>query len=140
VIYIILAELVMLVHFSFLAFVVFGALLVAWRKWVALLHIPAFVWGALISFMGWPCPLTPLENHFLRLGGREGYDTGFIEHYIAPVLYPEGLTRTDQVVMGAGLLVLNVALYSWIFRRTRGPEQGASDRARSSSGRAGSRG
>ncbi len=123
-IYRILAELTMLVHFAFLLFVVFGAFLVMWRRWIALLHVPAFVWGALISLMGWICPLTPLENHFLRLGGAEGYDTGFIEHYIAGILYPAGLTRMHQIVMGVGVLVLNGALYAWMLlnsRSRRGP-------------------
>jgi len=114
-IYRILAELTMLAHFAFLLFVALGAFLVHWRRWIALIHVPAFLWGALISLMGWICPLTPLENHFLRMSGVEGYDTGFIEHYIAGVLYPAGLTRIHQIVMGVAVLVLNAGLYAWIF-------------------------
>jgi len=119
VIYRILAELTMLVHFAFLLFVVVGGFLVLRWRWVALLHVPAFLWGALISLMGWICPLTPLENRFLRLGGQEGYDTGFIDHYIVPILYPTGLTRTHQIVMGVAVLVLNGAVYLWVLVRAR---------------------
>ncbi len=116
-IYRLLADLVMLVHFAFLLFVAVGAFLLLWRKWVAVLHVPAFLWGALISLAGWICPLTPLENHLLRLGGKEGYEGGFIDHYIAGILYPQGLTRTHQLVLGVGVLLLNGALYAWIFLR-----------------------
>ncbi len=122
--YRLLAELTMLAHFGFLVFVVLGALLVLRWPWLALLHIPAFLWGALISFMGWVCPLTPLENRFLRLSGEEGYDTGFIEHYITGILYPTGLTRTSQIAMGVLVLLLNGALYGWILHRRRKERKG----------------
>jgi hypothetical protein len=119
-IYRVLADVVMVVHFTFLAFVTLGAALVFWKRWIALLHVPAFLWGALISLAGWICPLTPLENHLLHLGGARGYDTGFIDHYIAPILYPAGLTRSRQIVMGVAVLVLNGALYAWILVREKG--------------------
>ena len=63
------------------------------------------------------CPLTPLENR-LRLAAGEAPDMGtFIEQYILPVMYPAGLTRTVQLVLAVGLVVLNVAVYAWVIRR-----------------------
>lgn len=114
-----LADIVMVTHLAFVLFVVFGGLLVLrWRRWVWL-HFPAFVWGVVIELTGWICPLTPFENYLRRRGGEEGYETGFIDHYITPVLYPEGMTRSDQIILGALVLLINIAVYSWLLWRWR---------------------
>lgn len=114
--YRVLADLVMAIHLAFVLFVAFGGLLVIrWRRW-AWLHVPAVIWGALMELAGWICPLTPLENHYRRLGGDKGYAGGFINQYITPVLYPEGLTRRDQVVIGLLVLVINCMVYGLVLR------------------------
>lgn len=107
---------VALAHLAFILFVIGGAFAVL--KWprLAWIHIPAAVWGALIEFAGWPCPLTRFENDLLRKAGRAGYDTGFIEHYIFALVYPAGLTRGIEVTIGLFVLVLNVAVYVRAFR------------------------
>lgn len=105
------ADLVLLAHLLFIVFVVVGGFL-AWRwRWVPWLHVPAAIWGALIEFSGWVCPLTPLENSLRRQAGQVGFDGGFIEHYLMPVIYPGGLTRTIQVVLGMLVLLVNVVAY-----------------------------
>ena len=115
--YRILADLVVVVHFAFLIFVVAGGLLVLrWRR-AAWLHVPCALWGAWIEFAGWICPLTPLEVNLRRQAGQAGYEGGFIEHYILPVLYPSGLTREIQIGLGIAVVGLNVALYTWAWRR-----------------------
>jgi uncharacterized membrane protein YhhN len=118
-IYRVLADAVVLFHFSFVLFVVLGGFLL--RRWPRLvyLHVPIAVWGVLIEFAGWICPLTPLENHLRRLGGEAGYEGGFIDHYIIPVLYPGGLTRTLQYVLGISALLINILAYVLYFRRRR---------------------
>ncbi|HQR47999.1 MAG TPA: DUF2784 domain-containing protein [Steroidobacteraceae bacterium] len=116
-----LADLVLLLHAAFVLFVVLGALLVLRWPRVAWAHVPAALWGACIEFAGWICPLTPLENHWRRLAGEEGYAGGFVEHYVFPVLYPDGLTRNAQLVLGALVLLINVAAYGWAIRRRRRP-------------------
>jgi hypothetical protein len=115
------ADLVVLTHAAFVLFVLFGAALsLRWPR-MAYLHVPAAAWGALIEFQGWICPLTPLENRLRQAGGERGYTGGFVEHYVLPVLYPEGLTRSHQVAFGVAVLVLNVVLYgaAWLRRRRR---------------------
>jgi len=115
-----LADLTVLVHAAFLAFVVLGGFGVLYRRRLAWLHVPAVLWAALIEFTGWICPLTPLENRLRAGAGAAAYQGGFIDHYVMPVVYPEGLTRGMQVVLGIAVLVLNVSLYGWIaFRRRR---------------------
>jgi hypothetical protein len=120
----VLADLTVLLHFMFLLFVVLGGLLVLrWRR-LAWIHVPVFLWGALIEFTGWICPLTPLENHLRVLAGEAGYQGGFIAHYILPVVYPAGLTRGVQLVLGSAVLVVNLAVYGRIMVRRRGERRG----------------
>ena len=117
-----LADLVVALHFGFVLFVGSGGLLVLrWRR-VAWLHVPAVVWGVWIEFSGRICPLTPLENQYRQLGGRAGYSGGFIEHYILPVLYPHGLTRTAQVILGLAVAAFNI----WLYLRAFSPRKRAS--------------
>jgi hypothetical protein len=118
-IYRLLADLVVLIHLSFVIFVVLGGLLALKWRWVAWLHLPAAIWGALIEFGGWICPLTPLENWLRNQGGEEGYAGGFIQHYMVPVLYPDGLTREIQIVLGLAVVILNLIVYALILRAGR---------------------
>jgi hypothetical protein len=114
-----LADLVVGLHVVFVTFVVLGGLLVLrWPK-VAYLHLPAAIWGAAIEFAGWICPLTPLERHLRRLAGESAYSTGFIEHYILPLLYPAALTRNIQVLLGLFVIAVNLAIYAYVFQRRR---------------------
>ncbi len=112
-----LADAVVAVHFLFVLFVLFGGLLVLRWRWVRWLHLPAAAWGALIELAGWTCPLTPLEKWLRRQGSGAGYEGGFIEHYILPVLYPRALTRNTQLVLGLVVVLLNVFIYWRVFRR-----------------------
>ena len=115
--YRLLANAVVVLHGLFIVFVVLGGVL-TWR-WprVAWLHVPAAVWGVLIEYRGWVCPLTPLENHLRARAGLEGYSAGFIEHYILPLIYPAGLTPARQVMLGTLALAVNVLAYSVLVRR-----------------------
>jgi hypothetical protein len=113
------ADLIVALHFAFVVFVVFGGLLaIRWPR-TLWLHVPAVVWGVLIEFSGWICPLTPLENRLREGQGQRGYQGDFIEHYILPALYPEGLTRRDQLFLGAVAAAINLAIYAFIFLRRR---------------------
>lgn len=114
-----LADLVVVLHFTFVLFVIFGGLLVLRWPRLAYLHLPVAVYGALIEFFGWVCPLTPLEKRLRESAGLEGYEGGFVEHYILPVLYPSGLTRGVQLVLGSLVIGMNLAIYGVIASRRR---------------------
>ena len=118
--YSLLADTVVAVHLAFVGFVVLGGLAV-WR-WprLAWLHLPAVVWGIGIELSGDICPLTPWENWLRRRAGDAGYQGDFVEQYLLPLLYPVGLTRTDQVVLGCLVIVVNAAAYGWLWSRRRG--------------------
>lgn len=117
--YAVLADLVLVAHVAFVAFVVGGGLLVVRWNRLAWLHVPCAAWGAWVELSGGVCPLTPLEGYLRRRAGEAGYSGGFLEHYIVPVLYPSGLTREIQIGLGVGVLLLNLGLYAWVWRRRR---------------------
>lgn len=121
-VYRLLADAVLWTHLCFILFVVFGGSAVyRWPK-MALLHVPAFLWGGLIAIGGWICPLTYLENDLRMKGTAEGYDTSFVENYILPLIYPEllfpgGFPKSGFIWIGVFVLTLNGILYCLIIRK-----------------------
>ena len=114
--YPLLANLVLILHLAFVVFVLCGGLLV-WRwRWIAWLHLPAVLWGAVVEFTGWICPLTPLENWLRAQSGENSYSSDFLAQYLLPVLYPGDLTRGIQLLLGTVVVVLNAAVYWWLWR------------------------
>ena len=114
-----LADALVVVHFGFTSFVIFGGFL-TWRwPFMAAWHLPALVWGCWIELSGAICPLTPLENYLRTRGGEAGYAGGFLAHYLAGVLYPAHLTAHVQWVLAAALLALNAVAYGRLWRRHR---------------------
>jgi hypothetical protein len=114
-----LADLVLVTHFAFAVFTVLGGLLVLrWRPllWV---HLASLIWGVLIQWANWTCPLTPLESRLREAGGEAGYRGGFIEHYVSMVLYPESLTVELRYLLGAALIAVNLVVYGYAFSRRR---------------------
>lgn len=118
-IYRLLADVALILHFAFIAFVVLGGLLTLAFPRAALLHLPAAVWGVYIELRGAVCPLTPLENRLRELGGESGYSGGFIEHYLFPVIYPSGLTRETQWWLAGAVIAINVVVYACVLLRAR---------------------
>lgn len=113
------ADAVLVIHLAFVLFVIFGGVLaLRWRR-LAWVHVPVAVYGATIEFVGFVCPLTPLENSLRHAGGEAGYAGGFIDHYITATLYPSGLTRAIQLSLGVTVLLLNAVVYTLRFRRRR---------------------
>lgn len=114
-----LADGLVVVHFAFAAFVIFGGFL-TWR-WprLALAHLPALAWGCWIEVSHSICPLTPLENHWRHLAGEAGYGEGFLAHYLVRVLYPPGLTWHIQWELAGLLIAINLVAYVGLVRRRR---------------------
>jgi hypothetical protein len=116
--YPLLADLVLIAHLAFVAFVLFGGLLVVRWRWIAWLHLPAATWGAVVEFTGWICPLTPLENWLRSQAGETSSHSDSLVQYLLPALYPSGLTREIQVLLGLLVLAVNLAIYGWLWHRT----------------------
>ena len=113
------ADALVLVHLGFILFVLLGGLLAL--RWPRLiwLHLPAVAWGIVVECLHLGCPLTPWENQLRRMAGQAGYDGGFIEHYLIPLIYPAGLTPQIQIGLGAIVVLLNLAVYTWLIWRWR---------------------
>ncbi|MBT7087042.1 MAG: DUF2784 domain-containing protein [Desulfobacterales bacterium] len=109
-----LADFVVLVHLSFILFTVFGGFLGLLSKRWFWIHLPSVLWAVLIEFTGWICPLTPLENLLSIKGEISVYETGFIENYIVPLIYPDLLSRELQIILGFFALVLNILIYWYV--------------------------
>ncbi|MGH8714310.1 MAG: DUF2784 domain-containing protein, partial [Casimicrobiaceae bacterium] len=111
------ADAVLAAHLGFVPFVVCGGWLVLRRPALAWLHVPAVAWAAFVEFSGWICPLTPLEVALRQGAGEAGYGGDFVEHYLVALIYPSGLTRELQVLAGAIVLLVNLAIYGILWRR-----------------------
>jgi hypothetical protein len=118
--YAFLADLVLVVHLAFVIFALCGGLLTLKWRWIAWLHLPAALWGAIVEFTGWICPLTPLEHWLRTQNGETSYRSDFIAEYLLPMLYPGDLTRGIQLLLGTVVVALNAAVYWWLWRATQG--------------------
>lgn len=118
-----LANTVVLLHLAFVLFVIGGGLLVLRWPRAAWIHLPAAAWGAIAEFTGWICPLTPVENWLRVRGAQTGYEEDFLSHYLLPLLYPAGLTRDMQYILGLVVLVVNAVMYGWLGFRARTTRQ-----------------
>ena len=115
--YLLSADLVLLIHLAFVGFVLLGGLLaLKWRP-IAWVHLPAAAWGAIVEFSGWICPLTPLENWLREQAGEAGYRGDFIAYYVIQILYPDTLTRELQIILGLAVVLLNAAIYWWLWEK-----------------------
>jgi hypothetical protein len=111
------ADALLTIHLLFVVFAVLGGLLVFWRTWFVWLHLPALAWGIWIEASHGICPLTPWENKLRRLAGETGYQGGFIEHYLLPIVYPLGLTPAIQLRLAIGLAAVNIVIYGLLIAR-----------------------
>ena len=116
----VLADSMLVIHLSFILFVVVGGLLIFRWPWAAFVHLPAVFWGVAIEWGNWICPLTPMEQKFRLAADESGYTGGFIEHYLIPLIYPDELTRNIQLGLGLFVLALNALIYAWwLIRRKK---------------------
>jgi hypothetical protein len=111
------ADGLVLLHALFIIFVALGGLLALRWPLMAYLHLPCLLWGIAIELGGFICPLTPLEIQWRLAAGEGGYSGGFIDHYIMPLIYPPGLTRGTQILLGLALLIGNGLVYGYLLRK-----------------------
>lgn len=115
------ADSILILHFSFIVFVVLGGLLALRYKSVSIVHIPAACWGAFIELSGRVCPLTTLENSLRQSAGELSYAESFIEHYLLPIIYPMGLTQYTQWWLAGFIVLINSVIYGLLLYRWRRP-------------------
>ncbi len=108
-----LGDVVVVIHFAFVVFVVAGGLLaLTWLR-VLWVHVPAVIYSIWIITFSITCPLTPLERDLREWGGSDRYDESFIERYVEGVLYPGDMLRPAQAVAAV------VVVGSWVLLAAR---------------------
>jgi hypothetical protein len=123
-IYRLLADLCVVAHLLSILFAGLGSLLLfSWPR-LAWLQVPAALWGGIIVITRGNCPLTRVENHFRRLAGGEGYETGFIDRYLLPLIYPDllfpdGVPPAFFTILGTAVLLFNALVYFLLHRKKR---------------------
>ena len=113
------ADLTLIVHFAFIIFVVFGALLFFVSTKIIYVHVPALIWGIYIEITHSICPLTYLENWFLQKANLTTYSEGFIQNYLVPIVYPMNLTDDLQTYLAIVLIVANMIMYGLIISKSK---------------------
>lgn len=113
------ADGVILLHLAFILFALLGGAMTVWWRWIPFVHLPAAAWGFFVELTGRVCPLTYWENYFRIKAGQSGYMESFVEHYLLNIIYPSGLTREIQFALAGVVVIVNVAIYSWLFFRRR---------------------
>ncbi len=114
-----LGDLVLAFHFAFIIFAVLGSFLALWKPWIAWLHVPSVLWSGYVNLSGQVCPLTPLENTFRHLAGQAGYEGGFIQHYLTPLVYPGVMPERWGLISGFSVLIWNVLVYVLVVAQQR---------------------
>ncbi len=114
-----LGDLVLAFHLAFIIFAVLGGFLVLWKPWIAWLHVPSVLWSGYVNLSGQVCPLTPLENRFRDLAGQAGYEGGFIQHYLTPLVYPGVMPERWGLISGFSVLAWNVLVYTLVVAQQR---------------------
>ena len=119
--YEIAADLTLIIHFAFIIFVIFGALLFFVSRKIIYVHVPALIWGIYIELTHSVCPLTYLENWILNKAQLTTYSEGFIQNYLVPIVYPSNLTNNLQTYLAIVLIIANVVIYGLIISKQKKP-------------------
>ena len=113
------ADIILIIHFAFILFVIFGALLFFVTTKIIFIHLPALIWGSYIELTSSICPLTYLENWLLQKANLTTYSEGFIQNYLVPIVYPTNLTKDTQIYLGIALIAINIVFYAFIFSKMK---------------------
>ena len=110
------ADAVLLIHFLWILFILFGALIgrfVAWVKW---LHLGALLFSLCLQLFGWVCPLTRLEVWFSRKHDPSlGYAGDFLAHYVEQLVY---VRLPPAAILAATVFVAALSIWAY-WGRTR---------------------
>lgn len=113
--YLILADLALVTHLAFIAWVIFGALLTRGRPRLALLHVTTLVYGIVVEVTTLVCQLTLAENWCEVRAGVLPYHGPFVLHCLDVLVYPN-LPAWILVVGGVVVCAVNLGIYALRWR------------------------
>jgi len=109
---------VLILHFTFVLWVIFGVLFTCGRPVLRRLHIASLAWGLIIEIFPWTCPLTYAENWLAQQTGAAPYQRGFLLHYLDALVYPD-VPPWSLTVAAVAVVAANAVIY---WRRWRSDE------------------
>lgn len=120
------ADLLLILHASFIAFVVLGLVLVilggllswSWvrNRWFRIVHLACIGVVVVQAWLGMICPLTTWEMDLRRAAGDPGYEGSFVAHWLSELIYYEAPWWVFVVAYTVfGMLVV----ISWFWVRPR---------------------
>ncbi len=113
------ADTMMVAHLLYIVFVVAGGLMAFRARWILWLHLPAVAWAIYVQYIGRICPLTIWEQEFRGLAGDAGYEGGFIDHYLVPIIYPPDMPVAMHLVLGTLVILVNAGVYAALIVQAR---------------------
>ena len=69
-------------HVAFVLWVLIGGFFARKNKLATAFQLGCLVYGILITWYGFPCPLTDIEKLFLSLASEQVYEGEFLPHYL----------------------------------------------------------
>ena len=120
--YLLLADVLLVLHFLFVVFVIAGLLLIVmggWRGWAwvhkrgfRMLHLAAIAVVVAQAWLGQICPLTSLEMWLRAEAGEAAYSGSFIQYWVSHLLY---YRAPAWVFVSAYTLFGAMVLAAWIY-------------------------
>jgi hypothetical protein len=115
--YRLLADLIVILHFLWILFIVFGFIFALKRSRIAWLHLGGLAFSLLMNVLGWYCPLTYVENYLYRLhASGSAYNSSFVVHYLNQIVYPNLPGRTIRLGEVA-FVCLNLVAYAVLAKK-----------------------
>ncbi|HYN82427.1 MAG TPA: DUF2784 domain-containing protein [Gemmatimonadaceae bacterium] len=109
------ARVILTAHVAYVAFVLFGSLLVLRWPGMIYLHLAAVAWAFATLAFDLGCPLTPWEKASWRKAGVEPYPEGFLQHHILRTRFAPEVSRRNHAIAAFVVVALNAAVYSAAF-------------------------
>jgi len=107
----ILADIVVLIHFLWIVFLIIGAVPGKRYPFVKIIHMSGLAFSLIIQIFGWYCPLTHLELWLrMRHNPMLSYSGSFIIHYVEQLVYLE-VSRRTVFLMSILLVIFNMIMY-----------------------------
>jgi hypothetical protein len=114
-VYKVLADIVVFVHFLWILFVIFGVFWGIRNKKVRVIHIFALAFAIIIQVFNWYCPLTHLEA-WLRAKHDPAlsYTGSFIPNYVGKIVY---INLSPSLILV--LTVFLCGISAWLYLRRK---------------------
>ena len=112
-----MAEVVIIIHFVWIIFIVFGFVLALRYQKILYLHAAGLIFTLILNMGGWYCPLTHLENYLKGYDHAQSLNSGsFIANTLERLIY----LRVNEFYLRIGAAawaVLNLAGYAMLLKK-----------------------